>query len=121
MKAKDFLLLAGGFVAGAAIGTAIGVLAAPESGEDTRRRVEDTVTDLYYDTYDKVVVLSDRVAEEVRTLKETINNKVMEFKREEPMPIEEEILEEAEVEEAVAAEEAEVVEEAEAVEEAQEA
>ena len=123
MNTKELFLLTGGLFAGAAVGAAIGVLLAPESGEDTRRRIEDGVTDLYYDTYDKAVVLSDKLAEQIKILNETINDQVAKLKGEEATPVEEEgeVVDEGAVAEADDAVEEAEAEAEEPVEEAVEA
>ncbi len=71
---------------GVAIGTAVGILAAPQSGERTRRQfrrtvedVRDHAIDLREDVADKVEDLRRSVARQIDTGREYIDEKKGEF------------------------------------------
>lgn len=70
MKGKDFL---GGILLGAIVGAAMGLLLAPQSGEETREQLGDTARDLG----DKVKDSSRQWAEKGSELIETGKSQVL--------------------------------------------
>ncbi len=60
MKGINLLLA---FVGGAAAGIAIGVLMAPEKGEDTRKKIQDFTADKAKETKEKIKEAKDKLRE----------------------------------------------------------
>ena len=58
-----------GFLAGAAIGAALGILFAPDKGTETRRKIAKQSNDLADDLKDKFTDLVDGVKEKFSSLK----------------------------------------------------
>lgn len=57
-KTTDILL---GFVAGAAVGAAVGILIAPESGEETRKKLNEDFLDIKKDLEKHAEEVMDKV------------------------------------------------------------
>jgi len=58
-----------GFVVGAAVGAALGILFAPDKGAETRRKISEQGNDLADDLKDKFADLVDGVKEKFTSLK----------------------------------------------------
>lgn len=59
------------FIAGLAVGALAGLLFAPETGEDTRKRLTDKSKELADDLYDKFDDLKDSMTDIMEDVKET--------------------------------------------------
>ena len=63
-----------GFLAGAAVGSILGILFAPDKGEETRRKISETYTDLSDTIRNKVADLVDTIKNEYGNVKDTVND-----------------------------------------------
>lgn len=61
-------------LAGVATGALLGLLFAPEKGEETRRRISETYTDLSDTIRNKVSDLVDTIKNEYGNAKDTVND-----------------------------------------------
>jgi gas vesicle protein len=67
-ESRDTLLVLAGAVVGGAVGAGLGILFAPQSGEETRKQIKDKATDI-----------KDKVEDEyVPKIKEEVNKRVAE-------------------------------------------
>ena len=63
---KTILAIAGGFMMGAMMGAAAGILFAPDKGSETRKRVSKKIKDFSEEIEDKI----DEYAESIKTKKD---------------------------------------------------
>lgn len=63
-----------GFVVGAAVGAALGILFAPDKGTETRRKITKQSNDLADDLKDKITDLVDGVKEKFSSMKSDAEN-----------------------------------------------
>lgn len=76
-KIGDF---AGGVFVGAVIGTAIGFLFAPESGEDLRRKIKEGVEDAFCDIADCSAEYGQTIKQHVTEIGGVISEKIAQYK-----------------------------------------
>jgi len=70
-----------GIVLGAAIGGLIGLLYAPETGEDTRKKVSEKTKEISDDLLDRFDDLKDNVSEILDEVKKTGNQVIADVKK----------------------------------------
>ena len=58
----------GGLFVGTIIGGALGILLAPSSGEETRRKIKDGAQDTFGDAYDQAVEYGENLKEQLQDM-----------------------------------------------------